>query len=112
MSYEVTAGPYGNCPVQAEGTIDGRIWYFRARGESWSFDVWPDGVGWLNDQHDLPADQEEWTYSEPYGPIDGGGREFAAGWMTEDEALGFIAIAAAKYLEYSGRGSVNEEAAR
>ena len=24
-------GPYGNCPVQAEGTFDGAFFYFRAR---------------------------------------------------------------------------------
>lgn len=27
----------GNCPVQAEGTIAGEPFYFRARGNNWSF---------------------------------------------------------------------------
>jgi hypothetical protein len=30
---------YGNCPVQAFGTVLGRDVYFHARHESWSFDV-------------------------------------------------------------------------
>lgn len=29
----------GNCPVQAEGTIDGKPFYFRARGSSWSMSI-------------------------------------------------------------------------
>ena len=35
----------GNCPVQAEGTIDGRPFYFRARGQSWSMGIGGDVVG-------------------------------------------------------------------
>lgn len=27
----------GNCPVQAEGTMQGLPWYFRARHERWAF---------------------------------------------------------------------------
>ena len=71
----------GNCPVQAEGTIDGRPFYFRARGSAWSF-----GVG------DDPVGEPEWEYEQEYlgGP-------FAAGWMTEDEARSFIEYAAEKY---------------
>lgn len=30
----------GNCPVQAEGSFDDKRFYFRARGEEWSFTVW------------------------------------------------------------------------
>jgi hypothetical protein len=30
---------YGNCPVQAFGTILGRELYFRARHDEWSFEV-------------------------------------------------------------------------
>lgn len=29
----VVASACGECPYQAEGTIDGRPWYFRARGD-------------------------------------------------------------------------------
>lgn len=71
----------GNCPVQGEGTIDDRPFYFRARGEHWSF-----GVG-----HD-PVGDPDWYYEEEYP-----GGEYAAGWMTEAEARAFIDKAAALY---------------
>jgi hypothetical protein len=64
----------GNCPVQAEGRINGHKFYFRARGEHWSIGVGGDPI--MN-----PA----WSYEEPYGD-----EPFAAGWMTEDEARTFI----------------------
>lgn len=65
----------GNCPVQAEGTIDGQEFYFRARGMRWSLSVGGrDVVG-----------APDWYYEEPYGD-----REFAAGWMTEEEARAFL----------------------
>lgn len=35
----------GGCPVQGFGTVDGHPCYFRARGEGWSFEVAPLGVG-------------------------------------------------------------------
>jgi hypothetical protein len=72
----------GNCPVQAEGTIDGKEFYFRARGDSWSMDIGGDD----------PVAGGEWSYEEDYGkgPYD-------AGWMTIEEARGFIAKAVAIY---------------
>lgn len=30
---------YGRCPVQGDGEIDGHLWFFRARGSIWSFEV-------------------------------------------------------------------------
>ncbi len=71
----------GNCPVQAEGTIDGLPFYFRARGDRWTMGIGDDVVL-------APA----WFYEEPYG--DG---PFAAGWMDEDEARAFIHKAADLY---------------
>jgi hypothetical protein len=72
----------GNCPVQAEGTIDGYGFYFRARGTTWSVEIYDGG-------------KEPWTtvqkYSEPTQP-------YAAGWMTEDEAKGFIEKAARWFI--------------
>ncbi|WAJ27116.1 hypothetical protein [Antarcticirhabdus aurantiaca] len=65
----------GNCPVQAEGEIDGKPFYFRARGERWSMSIGGNDV----------VGEPEWYYEEPYGDED-----FAAGWMTEDEARAFI----------------------
>lgn len=71
----------GNCPVQAEGTLDGKEFYFRARGERWSFAVGGDVIM-----------SPEWYHEEPYGD-----EPFAAGWMTEEEARGFIDKAVALY---------------
>lgn len=73
----------GNCPVQAEGTINGKEFYFRARGDEWSLRIGGTDV----------VSAPEWRYSEDYGDD-----PFAAGWMTEDEARGFIAKAAGLYV--------------
>jgi len=72
----------GNCPVQAEGTIRGELFYFRARGNRWSLSIGSDPIG-------SPA----WWMVEQYGegPYD-------AGWMPEDDAEKFIRKAAALYL--------------
>ena len=71
----------GNCPVQAEGTIAGEPFYFRARGEHWSIGIGGDVVG-----------EPDWFYQEEYP-----GEKFAAGWMTEAEAFAFISQAAERY---------------
>lgn len=72
----------GNCPVQAEGKINGEPFYFRARGERWSIGIGGDVVG-----------EPDWYYEEDYP-----GGTFAAGWMTEAEARTFIDQAAERYL--------------
>lgn len=77
----------GNCPVQAEGTIAGKEFFFRARGNRWSFEV-ADGLS------DDSAWVANWLYEEPYNIHE----EFAAGWMTEEEARGFIHAAAICYI--------------
>lgn len=74
----------GNCPVQARDTINGKPFYFRARGEVWSICI-GDASG------DLIL-QPDWYYEEYYG--DG---PFDAGWMSEDEARKFIHQAADKF---------------
>jgi len=74
---------YGNCPVQAEGKIDGKSFYFRSRGSSWSLSVGGDLVS-----------NPEWQYIEDYGED-----EFSAGWMPEDEARDFIEKAAGLFLK-------------
>ena len=68
----------GNCPVQAEGTVDGVPFYFRARGRRWQIGVGSDPVG-------ATMGAPGWHYEEPYGDD-----AYAAGWMTEDEAMVFI----------------------
>ena len=78
-------GIYGQCPVQADGTIDGLPFYFRARGDKWSFSVAPVGID--------PVVHADWFHHADYdeqGP-------FGAGWMSHDEARGFIQEAAILY---------------
>jgi hypothetical protein len=76
MSVEIKIDTIGgNCPVQAEGTINGKPFYFRARGQHWSLSIGgADLIG-----------NPEFSYAEKCG--DG---PFTAGWITEDEARTFI----------------------
>lgn len=67
----------GNCPVQAEGFIDGWPFYFRARGQEWSMSIAEPGFD--------ACGEEVWEHREPYGDD-----PYAAGWMPEDEARAFI----------------------
>lgn len=71
----------GNCPVQGGGSVDGKAFYFRARGRSWSMAIGGDVVG-----------NPDWSYRQPYGAGD-----FDAGYMSEDEARAFILKAAEHY---------------
>ena len=73
----------GNCPVQAEGTICGEPFYFRARGCSWSMSI---------GGSDLVINPN-WYHSENYGE-----GAFDAGWMPESEALVFIQREAARWI--------------
>lgn len=80
MSIEI-ASLGGSCPVEGEGTIDGKPFYFRARGERWTIGIGGEPVG-----------EPEWLHNQPYGD-----EAFAAGYMSEDEARGFIENAASLY---------------
>lgn len=71
----------GHCPVQAEGSVDGVPLYFRARGDRWSLSI---------GGRDLVG-APDWHYAEAYGTWP------EAGWMREEEALGFIDTAVALY---------------
>lgn len=81
----------GNCPVQAEGHLNGYYFYFRGRGESWHLEVGiPKGhVGWYG--------VAAWEYEEDYdGPSED------AGWMGIDEAKAFIEQAARQWAADEG----------
>ena len=73
----------GNCPVQAEGTVDGLPFYFRSRGEHWSMSIGGSDV----------VGAPEWHYEQGYGSWPD------AGWITTDEAEGFIALAVRRYRD-------------
>lgn len=87
----VIHGIGGNCPVQAEGTINGAPFYFRARGEHWSMEV---GGGFVleDEKKGIPA-------TGFYIERDYGNGPFDAGWMPIDEARSFIAESAAEYVK-------------
>jgi hypothetical protein len=72
----------GNCPVQAEGRIDGEPFYFRARGQCWSLSIGgPDTL-----------DNPQWHHEELWGE-----GPFSAGWIDEDEARRLIVGGATLY---------------
>ncbi len=72
----------GNCPVEAEGTVGGKPFYFRARGEHWTMSIGGE-----------PVMKPEWHRRRQYGT-----RRFDAGWMEWNEAEAFIKESAADYL--------------
>jgi len=80
----------GACPVQGEGTLDGRECYYRSRGEGWQFHVaGPDG--------DVFGD-DAWVYSErKYIFPDGG-------WVSPAVSARCIRKAVKLYREGAGRG--------
>jgi hypothetical protein len=68
----------GQCPFQAEGTINGEPFYFRSRGTHWEMSI---------GEIDVSGDPV-WYYEEEYGEWP------TAGWITADEARAFIRKAA------------------
>lgn len=82
--------PYGQCPVQSEGFIDGKPYYFRARGASWSI-----GIGGGD-----PVTEPDWEYEEDYGTWP------EAGYMSETEAVEFIHKAVRLFRTASASGSM------
>lgn len=61
---------YGQCPLQGEGTVGTKRFYFRARWNQWTIQVGDDP--WKPD----------FVYAEPWGAEPG-----VAGYMTEEEGL-------------------------
>lgn len=73
----------GNCPVQAEGKVDGNYFYFRARGDEWQFHV---------------ARTNEEIFSKPiFYKEQEFGTGFDASWMDAETALDFITESIAEY---------------
>lgn len=82
-------------PVQAEGTVDGKPFYFRARNDEWTF-----SVAESTDVDPVAIDSPEaaagrgWFRTGTVGPP---GR-FAASWLDLDDARAIIRECAALYL--------------
>ena len=81
---------HGNCPIQAEGIVDGNVFYFRARGSRWEFHVADENAHLLT--------KDLFFYSEPwgYGPYD-------AGWMLYETAAEMIVKAIGLYRAQDGK---------
>jgi hypothetical protein len=90
LQFEFTSSP---APVQAEGTIDGRSFYFRARGDTWQFTV-AERAG--DDPVALGKDDvalgNAWYRS---GTLPGA---FEASWMPLDQATSLIQECARAYV--------------
>ena len=90
LQFEFTSSP---APVQAEGTVGGHAFYFRARGDTWEFTVaehaGDDPAGLSSDDVTTGA---AWYRT---GTVPG---EFAASWMPIDQAVGLIIECANAYL--------------
>lgn len=81
----------GKVPVQANGTLAGRFFYFRARWSSWTFEMWPEGPA---AGRELPDGPSEWSTEGEWGddPV-------AAGWMPHDDAVAIILGCARRWIE-------------
>lgn len=99
MIIEYDSLPSGKCPVQSEGKINGKPFYFRARGGYWALRIAarPDG--------DVFAD-DALVHIEEYKGINhardleiNDGRFYGAGYAEEGECLEFISRAAAILTE-------------
>jgi hypothetical protein len=85
--YSAQFNVWGNCPVQALGTVLGRDLYFWARHDAWTFDV-ADHAG------NLPSDgfqDSDGFYRE--------GEYHNAGWMPHREAVTIIAKCLREYTQ-------------
>lgn len=81
----------GYCPVQGEGFLDGKPWYFRARHDGWSFSVAesteidPIDVRWYK--------AAGWYYEGDYDN---------ASWMAYEDAWDIIKACVEKYFKNEG----------
>jgi hypothetical protein len=88
-------------PVQAEGTLDGHPFYFRARGDRWTFSVAEEpGVDPVQIDSVESAVGRGYFLAAPYGAPG----SFAAGYMALAEARDLIEECIRRYrADRSGR---------
>lgn len=87
LYYTFTCNP---SPVQAEGTINGKAFYFRARHEHWTFAVSEDSN---ISPIDLQSSEQGFFIEQLYG-----NKSFDASYMPLDEAKRIIENCADMYL--------------
>jgi len=76
----------GLCPVQAEGRINDKQFYFRARGDAWSLGI--------ADTVDEAIGNPTVEYVGVYGEVGG----YEAGYLPDDEARAIIRCCAQQYV--------------
>jgi hypothetical protein len=95
----------GNCPVQAECTICGKPFYFRARGSRWTMGIGDDPVS-IPHRVEIGSDgkpvhvYDEWFVDCTWGKWPD------AGWMPEDEAKRLIEWCAGEYARNAASRSL------
>lgn len=89
----------GNCPVQAQGKIDGEPFYFRARGQAWSLSIGSNDRmrGSMGVHGRDVIGNPKWYHREEWGED-----EFSAGWMPYETAREMIEKGAALFRETPG----------
>jgi hypothetical protein len=70
---------FGACPLQGEGEVDGHAWYFKARRQSWTFEVRDHRV----------AAGKDWQTGGNYGegPYDAGWMKHSHAWVLIRESI-------------------------
>jgi len=88
-------------PVQAEGTVAGRAFYFRSRYTTWRFTIaeQPDGDPVALALEDVPPSGAAWCRG---GEVPGG--RFAASYLPLDEARSIILECARDYIRERATG--------
>jgi hypothetical protein len=77
MTWTIDTEQFGSMPNQAEGTLNGQPFYFRARHGGWVLRV-------------SPRKQDLWDMSCPDTRIVAHGEHAHAGWWENDEARAFL----------------------
>lgn len=88
---QYTLEPSGQCPVQAEGFINGLPFYFRSRHTCWSIDIA------IPPNTDPVGGSERLIYVEDYkghAYVEGEDNTHAAGWADKEECKEFVERAA------------------
>lgn len=89
----------GQCPVQAEGTVDGVTWYFRAR-DTVSVSVGPEPIGWW----EWEWDASDWAV-ERWPDLRGGFPRYF-GYMTHDRCRVVLLEGLRRWRESGGTSEV------
>ena len=85
---------YGHCPVQAEGTVRGLRFYFRAKYDVWEFSI---ATSQISDPVDICSSEQGFYRSGSYGKSYGRGP--SAGWMPYDDVEQIIRRCADEYSQ-------------